>query len=166
MIDKKNARGLTLLIICFLGVSANVYADKDDTLRKLLGLGGACLAVKGLFNVGEKPVQGIGLLVAGTAISVGGVCSDLILKKIKEGKKKEEPCSASPSVVQQVVADMKQSAKTFTQEIIQLGSDVYAKHRMAQGWDNFSSGNFLTGLEQMYDGVYHGIRAACKKTLQ
>lgn len=156
--------GLSAFCLC-LPVTMHA-AGKDETLRKLLGIGGACLVLNGLYKfVNLHPIKGVSRIIAGTVIGLGGVCSDIIIKRCREVYEQSRPEAQSQGPVEDFFGSLWQIGHTFTNGVSRIKDSSLSRFHLSRGRDNFLSGNILTGMEQMYDGMYKGVRAECVRIL-
>jgi hypothetical protein len=133
-------------------------AGKDEMLRKLLGLGGACLVLNGLYKfVNFHPIKGISRIITGTVIGVGGICSDIIIQRCRDLYEQSRPEPQSQNLGQDMLRAVARGVSKF--------KDKESRFQLSRGRDSFLSGNILTGMEQMYDGMYKGVRAECVRIL-
>jgi hypothetical protein len=156
--NKKSLSFVVIVLVCSLWVPVKSYANKDEIVRKVLGIGGACLVAHGFMNTLRFRPRGIVQMIAGTVIGVGGICSDIILTRLN-GLRKQD---GSQNPVQQFLGGLQHA---YEGELVPVVSQEHAKQQLSRGWDNFSSGRLWTGCEQMYDGLYHGLRSDCRRIL-
>jgi hypothetical protein len=162
-VNNKTKGFLVLVALCSLCVSVKVHADKEEMLRKALGIGGVCLIAHGLYKfVTWHPIKGITHIVAGVAVGLGGICSDIISKRIQEFIAQNKQSAQASGPLQQLTA----AAQTAWNGVLApVGNEMRYEYQFSLGRQNLLSGKWLTGLDQMYDGGYHYVRGECRKML-
>jgi hypothetical protein len=167
----QNIKGNTLSIVMILTICAclpiNTYAaGKDETLRKLLGIGGICLAINGLYKVATfHPIKGISRIIAGAVVGVGGICSDIIMQRGRDLYEQSRREDQNQDLCQDLVAGAKQIRRTWSSAFSNIKDSSLSRYQLSYGKDSLLSGNILTGLDQVYDGIYKGVRTECFKIL-
>lgn len=159
---KKNMLSVVITLTCFCLPVTTYAAGKDEALRKLLGIGGICLAVNGLYKfVTFHPIKGISRIMTGTVVGLGGICSDIIIQKCRDLYEQSQQDDQNQDICQGLVAGAKKIGRTFNSTFSSIRDSSKSEAQLSCGKDSLLSGNILTGLDQMYDGMYKGVRAKC-----
>ena len=173
--NKKTLSIIAVLSIICIAVPSKAVVDNGTMIRKGLGLVGAGIVVNGLWKIiSLRPSLGVCHVTGGLVISLGGICSDIIFNKIVRVirklrlylDRKQNPRQGFWESFQDVVEDVGNGVQDVHEGVAKtLGNAARAEVQIETGWHTFKYGNPISGLNQMYDGLYHNIRARCRIAL-
>lgn len=166
---------VSLSIVC-LFVPSQAIADDGTMYRKSLGIIGACVVVSGLWNVVKlRPMHGMLRMLSGVAISLGGICSDIIFKRVaslvRQQKAQERPARPGffgglQDAAEDAVEEIRDGAHEFYNGVAKpVGNAALSDLQMDSGKQDLKNGKIITGLDKIYDGLYSNIRARCSLAL-
>jgi hypothetical protein len=165
---------VVFLSACWLLGSSELSAAPDfGTLcRKGLGLVGGGIFIKGLWKaVNGRPVKGMSRMVSGTALAIASICSDIIydrtvslVRRMRELQQRE--AQAKQWSLRSLLQDVRYEADTSCRgRAVPVLSITQSKYELDEGLRACRNGNVFIGLDQIYDGLYHNIRARCRQAL-
>jgi hypothetical protein len=164
------------LVLCvFMGMHVQPAKADGEFLRKGLGVAGAALIVNGLSKVFRgNPRVGTLRVLGGATISLGGICSDIIYKRLlllsrrlrneqqRAQLQQQGLWGSLKAAGQDLVADVQEVGNGH---VAALGNVTLSKLKMRNGLAQLKKGQILTGLDAIYDGIYHKIREYCARLL-
>lgn len=172
---KKMLNIITVLSIVFICCPSQVTADGPTMFRKGLGVVGSCMVVNGLWKIAKKrPGQGLLRMLGGVVVAFGGFCSDIIYNRVVSLARRvrdlqqwqERTRTGFTGYFQNMFEDLHYGAEVALQGgAATVGNALQADAQMKDGWRTFKGGNLIAGVDQMYDGAYHNVRARCRMAL-
>lgn len=171
---RKKLLGIMVVVSAvFLCMPSSVHAAFHGTFyRKGLGIVGAGLVVHGLWKITRKsPGRGLLRILAGTVVAVGGICSDIIGNRVvsiirRISDLQQRNAQREQTLFKSFLQDVRFDAETFYHGGAEtVGNVVQSENQLEEGVHACKKGNIITGVDQIYDGVYHNIRARCRMLL-
>ena len=166
---------LSILLIVGIGLPTQAMADGNAMFRKGLGLVGVGIIVNGLWKIiRQRHCHGAIRVISGAVIALGGICSDIILDKVAsimrkqkiDQQRQQQPRQGILGHLQDKAEDVCGGAQEYHEGVLTtVGNAVRSEVQMEAGKKSLQSGNLITGLDQICDAFYHGIRGRCRMVL-
>lgn len=158
-----------------MGMHVQPVKADGEFLRKSLGLAGAALIVNGLSKVFRgSPRVGMLRAIGGATISLGGICSDIVYKRLlflsqrlrneqqRAQLQQQGLWGSLQAAGQDLVTDVREVANGHGAA---LGNAALSELKMRNGLEQLKKGQVLSGLDSVYDGLYRKIRENCARLL-